>query len=631
MRKIAFGIFVVGIVLCISPSRDESLGTELSWGYRVKEKDTKENSKLSSRIREVVDKMKSMGVTRSNIQDIKPQELSTPLVKVNESGEIQVYIHVEEVNEENLVKLRALGVKIEIANAKYKIIQGWVPFDKVEEVSNLSFVKKITPPSYGKTRTGSVTTEGDVILGSDDVRNVLGFDGTGVTVGVISDGVDNIAASQATGDLPDNVIIGNPGEGNEGTALMEIIHDIAPGAELAFSSGLSTLEFIGSIDFLISIGADVIVDDLGFLGEPFFEDGNVAKEVKDAVDKGVVFVSAGGNDADQHYQALYVDTDPTNNQPGTGSPSDDHDFGLAAGEASDTGWRFAVPPRRNVSVILQWNDRFGKSSNDYDLFLTNVTQGGIQVDSSTGLQDGNDDPIEIVVASNSTSSFVQFALFINRFSGEPKTLEIFFDGPVIIIEDQFNVPEDSVFGHASVPGVITVGAIPADNPSTIEVFSSQGPVSIFFPSFESRPKPDVVAPDGVSTSASGFDPFLGTSASAPHVAGVVALILDKNPNLTPTEVANALGNTSIDLGQPGFDNIFGFGRVDAFAVVQSVIRDDRNGNGNSGSSCSLVYSSSTDTGALGNLLITLTPTIIVGLRRLYKKRNSLFEDSHKHN
>src|SRR3990172_6049751 len=170
----------------------------------------KANPQISSLIMKRISKMQSLGITMENM------------------------------DQENISKLESMDVKIEIVNSKFNLIQAWVPFDKVEELASLSFVRKITPPSYGILRTGSVNSEGDMVMGSDDVRNMLGFDGTGTRVGVISDGVENIEDSQATGDLPDNIIIGNPGDGDEGTALLEIIHDIAPGAELAFSEGFGT-------------------------------------------------------------------------------------------------------------------------------------------------------------------------------------------------------------------------------------------------------------------------------------------------------------------------------------------------------------------------------------------------------
>ncbi len=613
MRRMALCLFIIIGISASLTSKYEAVSAEPS-PYRIPDKKgyAKEESKLGSRIRETLKRIKAMGITRENMKDFNPQELSTPLVRLDESGNIQTYIYLREVNEENLTRLESLGVRIEVANEKYGIVQGWIPFDKLGEVEDLGFVRKVTPPIYGETRTGSVSTEGDAIIGSDEVRSKLGFDGSGVLVGVISDGIDSMVVSQATGDLPDNIITVNTGRGDEGTALLEVIHDIAPGARLAFSSGLTTARFIDAVQFLTEIGADVIVDDLGFLGEPFFEDGVVAQEAGDAVSKGVVFVSAAGNDADQHYQALYRDT----------SPGDDsnnlHDFGLASGRGSDVAMRVRIPPKETVVFTLQWDDPFGGSSNDYDLFLFDPSTGD-EIDSSTEVQDGNDDPVETAATTNpSSSAFAEVDIVINRFKGRAKTLEMFFNGSVI--PDEFNVPEDSVFGHPAVPGVIAVGAVPSNTPNSIEPFSSQGPVSISFPP-ESRPKPDVVAPDRISTTLPGFNPFAGTSAAAPHVAGTIALMLDKNPSLTPEEVAAILGDTATDLGQPGFDNVFGFGRVDALDAVESVTEGTGGGQdgGEGGSSGCSLASSNTDGGILINLSAILIPTLALGIRRLSKR------------
>lgn len=123
---------------------------------------------------------------------------------------------------------------------------------------------------------------------------------------------------------------------------------------------------------------------------------------------------------------------------------------------------------------------------------------------------------------------------------------------------------------------MATAAIDASDPGNddIEAFSSQGPSTIFFPAPETRQKPDVTAIDGVSvTGAGGFpSPFSGTSASAPHVAGVAALL--KEGFTTAAEIVDALKNSAVDLGDPGADNTFGAGRVDAFAAAQQLDQTD---------------------------------------------------------
>ena len=638
-------------------------------------KQEKADPKISSLIMKRIKKMESLGITRENAKSVYASSISDPLVKVDNSGNIQTYIYMENVDQGNISKLESMNVTIEIVNSKFNLIQAWVPFDIVEEIASLNFVKKITPPSYGILRKGSVNSEGDVVMRSDKVRNELLFDGTGTRVGVISDGVEHIEDSQATGDLPNDVIINPtlPGSGDEGTALLEIIYDIAPGAELAFSEGLGTsLTFISSINFLINFAqVDIIVDDIGFLNQPYFQDGMVAQAVEDAIAKGVVYVSAAGNNADEHYQAVYFDEtlgdDPDGNNP--------HDFGVAEGGESDITMPVIVFPasffpNNFIVVVLQWNDPFDGSSNNYDLFL--FDDKGNLLDRSVDPQTGGsqDHPIEIVSFENITlDEFVTVNVVINRVSGSPQTLEMNFNGRIIV--EDFNVPTDGVFGHPAVKDAIAVGAVPAttdkfcssaSGPNEVEDFSSQGPSTIFFTPGglnilppEERPKPDVVAPDGIHISgAGGFGGqdgiFCGTSASAPHVAGVAALILSKNPNLSPNEVADAIKKTAVSLPlnlvatlseennlveTNAFSKISGFGRVDAFVAVKSVPAlptptpsptptptptPTNSGGDDSGSGgCSVGEKANVSQG-LANLLFVLLPIIIVlALKRLKER------------
>ena len=394
--------------------------------------------------------------------------------------------------------------------------------------------------------------------------------------------------SQATGDLPGFVDVGsNANGGDEGTAMLEIIHDIAPGADLAFYTAFPTsMNFLNAITFFMNNGVDIIVDDVGFLTQPYFQDGELAQAAQNAVDNGIIFVSAAGNDAQRHYQAFYIDD-------GGLDPDDDlHNFRAAAGGSSDVGMTYEIPGGGLAAFFLQWSDPFGSSSNDYDLFIVDSFSGDI-LDSGTNPQNGNDDPFEFAIVENDGFGSLLVEIIIRKFSGTPQTLEMNFnlDGDLT----EFNVPEDAIFGHPAAPGVLATAAFDWKTPNTIESFSSHGPSSIISPSdatistraaiTELRQKPEFSAPDGVSTTVPGFTTFFGTSAAAPHAAAVAALVLEAieftESNATlgdPTiakrqvvEVKNALTSTAVDLGQPGFDNISGFGRINAFAAVQSVL------------------------------------------------------------
>jgi len=610
------------------------------------------NPKISRRLAKVIGNMASAVAARNGIESMSAEDFSTKLVKVDDGGNVQVYVYMSESSDENIEELKGLGLVPEVVNDNLQIVQGWIPGGSVEKAAELGFVSRITPPSYGHTRAGSVTTEGDEIMGSDQARDAFGVDGTGIKVGVISDGIDSIAASQMSGDLPNIIQLGDPGTGNEGTAILEIVHDIAPGASLAFHNGTTTLNFIEAIEFFTDIGADVIVDDIGFLSEPFFQDGSVAQAAAGAVDNGIIYVSAAGNDRDAHYQALFVDTDPDDGEINVNI----HDFGLAAGEGSDIGMTIELPPNRTSVVVLQWSNPFGGASDDYDLYLVDPFTAEI-LDSSTDIQDGNDDPIEVAGIFNDGPGTGFFDIVINKFSGEDQTLEIFFNLGGTPVE--FNVPENSIYGHPAAPRVISVGATFEGD---VDFFSSEGPSSIFFPSvvtvaavetgraaplLEDRDTPTIVAPNRVSTSVPGFFNFAGTSASAPHVAGVAALVLQalgfgadiESANSVESsiitarqveEVTDIITGTADDLPPAGFDNISGFGSINACAAVAEALGEDGcndtepppdDGDSNDSGGCSVYSPASADIAgtAFANILILLIPVFVTALGFLKRR------------
>jgi hypothetical protein len=140
--------------------------------------------KVSFSLRIVIDEMAGRGMTRQNAKELGACALSNRLVRVNEEGSIQTYVHVHSFGAEQKALLESYEAVIEIANEELGVIQAWIPFDKIYEVAELPFVKRITPPRYGAPRTGSVTTEGDTILNADELRALKGFDGSGVKVGM---------------------------------------------------------------------------------------------------------------------------------------------------------------------------------------------------------------------------------------------------------------------------------------------------------------------------------------------------------------------------------------------------------------------------------------------------------------
>jgi hypothetical protein len=132
---------------------------------------------------------------------------------------------------------------------------------------------------------------------------------------------------------------------------------------------------------------------------------------------------------------------------------------------------------------------------------------------------------------------------------------------------------NSVIGHAAVNEVLSVAAANAATPDQVAFYSSHGPGSISFPAAETRSVPNITGIDCVSTEVGAlgffFTPFCGTSAAAPHVAGIAALLIERNPSLASGALRRAITGNAVILPS-AFDPASGFGRADALAAAQAV-------------------------------------------------------------
>ncbi|HZP42169.1 MAG TPA: S8 family serine peptidase [Candidatus Binatia bacterium] len=482
---------------------------------------------------------------------------------LSSDGRVRVYLRLKHVGAAELESLRQLGARIETSREALNVVQAAIEPKDVKRLAALSFVEALNPADVPVFRVGAATTEGDQAARADLAR-MLGFDGSGVTVGVISDGIDSLTVSQASGDLGEvtvpNDVRCRAGTGDEGTAILEIVHDIAPGAKLLFSGPGTSVEMIEAVECLTAAGADVIVDDVGFLGEPFFQDGPVATAVRAAVQAGVSYHSAAGNDGQDYLEQDYRASPSTSFHDFFGGPVDNTDGILIDG--------FGL-----LRCVLQWADPFGHAADDYDLYV--LDEFLTPVASSTDVQTGTQDPREFVAVVNASPFPAVAFIVIDKFSGEARRMKLLCIGGSIWEYSSAG----GIFGHPAVPEVVTVGAIDVSDPGEddVEDFSSRGPVTITVPAIESRAKPDIAAFDGVSISNAGGFPqcppfcrFFGTSAAAPHSAAVAALMRSKNPRLTARSVHTILRSTAVDIGPGGTDFAAGAGRLDALAAVNAV-------------------------------------------------------------
>ncbi len=445
---------------------------------------------------------------------------------------------------------------------QYHVVVAWVDIANLEKLTALDGVRVIRPIEPPEFSIGSVTSEGDRILGTEVLRNQsLMFNGSGVKVGVISNGATHWELARDTGDLPADVHVIKTAAGNEGTAMLEVVHDIAPGADLYFNTcGSDVYSFMDGIDALVESGCTVIVDDLNWKYIPFYEDGDVNSHIRDILAKNnIVYVSSAGNLAYKHYEGDFLD-----------NGNHYHDFSRGENQSFD----FTLQPIADATVVLEWNDRFTASDNNYDLYLFDKNSGEL-LGYSNNLQTGTQDPLEIIGYENPRKTPIDVEVRILNVNGkaENRNLQLYIHDTGGIFRSVYTVPNGSIVGHQALPEVITVGAVGSDHPDLTEFYSSRGPVSISYPTAESRPKPDICGVADVQVSgAGGYPPinsghFIGTSAAAPHIAGVVASVWGAYPDLTPDQVRYFLYQSA----DPADDiNGCGHGRANATAMARMI-------------------------------------------------------------
>ncbi len=443
------------------------------------------------------------------------------------------------------------------------------------------------------TYVGSATSQADSALDADLVRNALptSFDGTGIKIGVLSDSYNNLGGANddiLSGDLPAEGVTViqdlSSGGSDEGRAMLQLIHDIAPGADLLFATAFTGQQgFADNIYALAEAGADIIVDDVGYLTAPFFQDGIVSQAVDDVVNNyGVAYFSSAGNSADIAYESTEINFTSDSEEVFSSQFYDfDHTTGV------DTRQTITIPQNGQVRISLQWDDPFYTTDGvdtDLDIFLLNPTDNSVVA----GSADDNivsQTPSEFFLFKNDTTQ-TEFEVVITLADGvAPGRIKyIPFDlgyNPANIYQEH-RTDSSTIFGHAAATNAFAVGAVRYNNLNNPEPFTSAGPTTILFEADgtpkaepEIRQKPDITSIDGTDTTffgsgdfdSTGFPNFFGTSAAAPHAAGVAALIKQANPDFTPEQIYERLESTATDISTLGFDNLTGVGLINAYDAI----------------------------------------------------------------
>jgi len=312
-------------------------------------------------------------------------------------------------------------------------------------------------------------------------------DGTGVSVGVLSDGVDSLASLQASGDLPAGVTVlsGQAGSGSEGTAMLEIIHDLAPAADLFFATAfISQASFADNIEALQTAGADVIVDDVGYFAEGVFQDDDVAAAVNTVTAAGAHYFSSAGNAGNLNDSSSGVwEGDFSAAASPVGGTDAAHDFG--GGDVFNE-IKVASP----FVYTLHWSDALGGSANDYDLYLVNKGES-IILASSTTVQDGNDDPFEIIGAARNDKR--RKLLIVRKSAGSDRFLHLNANRGQL----EFATAGQTA-GHSAARDAFSVAAVDVrdasgafDGSESVQTYSSDGPRRVFYEADGSEITPGV--------------------------------------------------------------------------------------------------------------------------------------------
>ncbi|HEY5690850.1 MAG TPA: S8 family serine peptidase, partial [Cyclobacteriaceae bacterium] len=510
------------------------------------------------------------------------------------------------------------------------IITGFLPFDSIDDLNAvtdyINYVRPATPPLRN---LGSATTQGDRVMRSNLARLGYGISGEGVKIGVLSDSYNTVGTNPAALDVANADLPGAAntngyntpvtvtkdfpsryGQGtDEGRAMLQIIHDIAPGAELVFRTGFITAgDFARGIrDLKQNENCDIIVDDITYITEPFYTNGKVAQAVNDVAAQGVSYFTAAGNFGSRSYESVFSPVGAPANLAGQKL----HDFG-----GGDTRQSITVGPG-NYTIVLQWDDPvysigslgepLAGTVNDLDIYLTNFQNAEL-----FGFNRNNigGDPIEVLSFSVPANTTLNTDIIIAHAAGSGENFKfkyVIFRGDNMVVNEHFT-GASTIVGQANAAGAMTVGALLYSNtstygfspvpagtaPFTVATFSSRGGTET---AGQVMAKPDFTAPNGVNTTVflggadlEGDDKpnFYGTSAAAPHAAAVAALIMEakekyypesaplhtdgsswntSSPGSSPSDIRKVLQSTAQDMHETGFDNNSGSGLVRSDAAL----------------------------------------------------------------
>lgn len=434
--------------------------------------------------------------------------------------------------------LRALDVVVEARSRSFLRVR--VPPQRLQALAALPGVGYVRKPHRFQTDrfpvSQALTPIGATLMHNFDVQ------GEGVKVAVIDIGFGSLQYAMDRGALAPEAVVqftdySGAGDlsGNHGTAVALIVHEVAPKAQLYLMQVGDEVDLENAVDEAIRQGVRIINHSVGWTNSNFSDGTGIFAELAQrAQDAGILWVNAAGNHSASHWTGRLLDEDHNGWS----------DFPGGFDQALRIQAFFGL-----IEVNLTWDD-WPATSQDLDLYLYNSK--GQLVASSSDWQTGSEAPVEsleyLVLEPD-----VFFVKVLIRRVAKPLRIKLFTDGSHAL---QPSIAHGSLLAPADAAAALSVGAIAVsrwDN-GPQEPFSSLGPTS------DGRIKPDLTGPDNVRNLL--INPFGGTSAAAPHVAGAAALLLSQHPQWDVFQLKSALERLTRDLGLPGKDNVYGSGALD---------------------------------------------------------------------
>lgn len=471
--------------------------------------------------------------------------------------------------------LRELSLRVAelggtLGDHAYNNVQATLPLKNIETLAGWSGIKGIKLPF--RPDINAVITEGLGTIGAAAWQD-SGVSGKGVKTGVIDvgfAGYDTLIGSE----LPNLITTKVSGLSSDftysyhGTACAEILHDIAPDSHMHLVNVADVeVDFTNAVDWMNQQGVSVISSSIGislriqlkfihdllnsqssFLTEYYKAQMKMLDDilaqwdntVKRADGDGITWVQAAGNDGRKKWLGKFIDTD------------NDRFLNFSTQENANEIEVENAPFGDSLYVVMSWGDPDVPATEDYDLYVRDEA-GNLLC--SSALDQAN---FQVGVESCRITVNPFLKYFVSVDGARPGKEEISI---MLGTEDFPNFKHHNgegtvkLISPAYTESALTVGAVSAINPDRIRDYSSRGPND------DGVIKPDLVAPDGVSTVTYGSRGFFGTSAATPHVAGAAALVKGVYPGWNPSQIRSYLELSAIDLGESGEDNVFGSGRV----------------------------------------------------------------------